>query len=103
MRFYYVPKSYDAQIEGSALLGIRIGYTGVGIATRKFQRPQSKVRWHDRFFPLFWLAINNHSGQNDMRYRVRIRICGHGLDWLVAGKLTNKSLDSANSIGLSWR
>ena len=100
---YYVPQCYAAQIEASALLGLRIGYTGLGVALAPFQRTRRQQQWYHRLFPLCTLVLGTHSGQNDQRWVFRLTVLGRTLGYLKAGPLTDLTLHSAQALGWSLR
>jgi hypothetical protein len=62
MRFYFIRNAYSAQIEASALVGLRVGFTCLGIALwppKRGHRP-----W---WSPYFHLSLWAHTGQCDQR------------------------------------
>ena len=76
MRFYWIRNSYFAQIEASAVVGLRLGSTCFGVAA---PWPPRKLRpW---WIPHFTLSLWSHTGQCEQRYIFLVkagqRACGY--------------------------
>lgn len=103
LRSYYIDHCYSAQIEASALLSLRIGYTAIGIATRRFQAARRERPWYQHILPLFALTLGTHTGQNDIRWLFRLTVLGWRIGYTRPGPLTDHALHSAQSLGWSVR
>lgn len=83
MRFYLIRDCYFAQIEGSALIGLRLGYTTLGLAfwpPRRGRRP-----W---WMPHLRLSLWAHTGQCDQRWVFLIAAGRHRFGFKTRGDAT---------------
>lgn len=82
---YKVDNRYFSTIEGCALLGLRIGLRGWGIAWWQRRKGGYGPPW---FVPRFRLDINMHSGQCDQVWLFRVHIMDCELGYKTRGDAT---------------
>lgn len=84
MRFlprpYLIRGCYFAQVEVWAMVGLRLGFTALGLAYRH-PWPRRRPWW----LPHFRLSIWEHTGQCDQRWVFRIRVGRHSLGFRTRG------------------
>jgi hypothetical protein len=77
---YLIRDSYISQIEGAALVNLRIDYTCLGVAAWPPRRRRGCL-------PLLSLAVWHHTGQRDVREILGLRLFGKRLiDWRTRGE-----------------
>lgn len=83
MRSYLIRNSYSAQVEGSAFINLRFGYTCLGIAAWPMLGCDADMKWWQRLLPLLSLTLCSHSGQCGQWWAIKLKVCGR---WVLAFK-----------------
>ncbi|MGV3616116.1 MAG: hypothetical protein ACO1SV_12340 [Fimbriimonas sp.] len=97
---YRLPNSYFAQVEGSALANLRIGYTAIGLYWPHLLRNGRSKAW--RFLPRFSLTLWSHTGSCDQRWVFKIRVGSNYIGYRTRGDAT-PAMSAYKDAGLRTR
>ncbi len=76
MRSYLIRNCYFTQIEVSAFVALRLGFTCLGLACWPMRGLRRNESWWQHLMPWFALTLWSHSGQCDQRWVVKLTLFG---------------------------